>query len=219
MAIRRRSNPWPFTKRNRGRRKSIRVRARRTYHRARKAVSRAYYKVGRRVGIRRHRARRSNPGYRRYRRNPSFLGGGMVARIGGVLGGVAVTKLLMGFVPTSFQTGIMKYLATGVVAVAQGKLIGIFSKYTQLGDDFMVGGLALLVAQVLNDYFPSIGAYTGMSGMGLIGGSSFYTPQVNQNGQMGTFVVPSATMGAISAAYPAPANAGVGRLRRTGRLM
>jgi len=125
----------------------------------------------------------------------------------------------MGFVPASFQTGVMKYLATGVVAVAQGKLIGKVSKNTQLGDDFMVGGLALVVAQVLNDFFPSIGAYTGISGMGLIGGSSFYTPQVNQNGSMGTFVVPSATMGAIQGYAPAPANAGAGRLRRTGRLM
>jgi hypothetical protein len=122
----------------------------------------------------------------------------------------------MGFVPATFTTGVMSYLATGVVAVAQGKLIGKVSKNSQLGDDFMVGGLAYLVAKMLNDFFPTVGAYTGISGMGLIGGSNFYVPQVNQAGSMGNFQLP----GSISRTMAvASANAGVGRLRRTGRLM
>jgi hypothetical protein len=213
---RRRSNPWPFAKRKRGRRKSVRVRARRAYGRAKRAVGRVYHRTARRFGVVRHRRRKSNPGRRHYRRNPSFLQG-TSGRIVGVLGGVAVTKLLMGFVPATFTSGVMGYLATGVVAVAQGKLIGKVSKNHQLGDDFMVGGLAYLVARVLNDFFPTVGAYTGISGMGLIGGSNFYVPQVNQAGSMGNFLVPNAVM--ASGGMVSPANAGVGRLRRTGRLM
>jgi hypothetical protein len=134
----------------------------------------------------------------------------------GVVGGVALTKLLMGFVPSQFSTGIIGYLVTGAVAVLQGKAVGKVAKSPSLGHNMMVGGLAYLTAKVLNDFLPSIGGYTGISGMGLIGPSSFYTPQVNQNGSMGSFVTPAAVMGAIPMAPP---SAGVGRLRRTGRLM
>jgi hypothetical protein len=172
-----------------------------------------------------HRRKRSNPGYsrrrrgnvshrRHYRRNPGVLSG-TAGRIAGVIGGIAVTKLLLGFVPATFSTGIMGTLASAVIAVAQGKLIGKVAKNASLGNDFMVGGLAYTVANLLNQFFPSVGAYSGISGMGLIGGSSFYVPQVNQMGNMGLFQVPSA----VSMAMPAPQSAGVGRLRRTGRLM
>jgi hypothetical protein len=213
---RRRRNPWPFTRtKRRGRRKSYRVRARRAYGRAKKYVTRTYRKAARRLGVVHHRRRRSNPGRRRYyRRNPGMLSG-TAGRVVGVVGGVAATKLLMGFVPAQFSTGIIGYLVAGGVAYAQGMAVGKVSKNTQLGNDFMIGGFAYVVSKILNDFFPTFGAYGGISGMGLIGGSSFYTPQVNLPGSMGSFVVPSAVMGA----FPAPANAGVGRLRRTGRLM
>ena len=166
------------------------------------------------------RRRRSNVTHRRhYRRNPGFLTG-TAGRVLGVVGGVAVTKLLSGFIPASFSTGVLSYLATGVIAFAQGKLVGKVSKNAQLGNDFMVGGIAYLVAKILNDFFPTVGAYTGISGMGMIGGSSFYTPQVNLGGSMGNFVTPGSTMRAISAAGAiAPASASLGRLRRTGRIM
>jgi hypothetical protein len=168
--------------------------------------------------------RRRNPGvtrhHRRYRRNPFGIGGsGIATKVLGVIGGVAVTKLLCGFLPATFQTGIMGYAATAAIAVLQGKLVGKFSKSPQLGTDMMVGGLAYLTAKVLNDFLPSIGSYTGIAGIGLIGPSSFYTPQVNRNNSMGAFMVPQAVTGYVGANMPAPvAHAGVGRLRRTGRL-
>lgn len=177
------------------------------------------------------RRRASNPGmYRRHkhhnvrqysrRRNPGMFSGTM-GKVLGVVGGLAVTKLLMGFVPASLNSGVLGYLTTGVVAVAQGKLIGKVSKSAALGEDMMVGGLAYLAARILNDFLPSIGGYTGISGMGLIGGSSFYVPQVPMGGNMGRFVTPSAVSGAIVASAPPPSvkTAGVGILRRTGRLM
>ena len=169
--------------------------------------------------------RRKNPGiqHRRrhnvmrrrhsYRRNPGFLSG-TGGRVMGVIGGIAVTKLLTGFLPTSLSSGILGYLATGVVAWLQGKGVGKVFKNDSLGQDFMVGGLAYLVAKALNDFMPS-GYTTGISGMGLIGGNSFYTPQVNQSGNMGAFVLPSAITGAMAV----PTSAGMGRARRQGRMM
>lgn len=175
--------------------------------------------VGRKRYTRRRHARRSNPGRRRsYRRNPGMLTG-TAGRILGVVGGIAVTKLLCSFVPASLQTGPLGYLTTGAVAVLQGKMVGKFSKNASLGNDMLVGGLAYLTAKILNDFFPSIGSYTGISGMGMIGGSSFYTPQVNVNGSMGTFVAPAATRNVISGAMSAMNAKGVGTMRRTGRLM
>lgn len=155
------------------------------------------------------------------RRNPGFLsmgGGGTMTSVAGVVGGLALTKILCGFVPAQFTAGVLGYLATGVIAVAQGKLAGKLLKSPTIGHNMMVGGLAYLAAKVLNDFLPSIGGYTGISGMGLIGGGSFYNPQVNQNGSMGNFVIPAATMGAIAANMPT-ATTGVRGLRRTGRLM
>ncbi len=169
-----------------------------------------------------YRRRRSNPGRRHvrrvhHRRNPGMLTG-TAGRVLGVIGGVAVTKLLCGFLPAGMSTGILGYGATAAIAVLQGKLVGKFSKSTALGNDMLVGGLAYLTAKILNDIFPSIGGYTGISGMGLIGPSSFYTPQVNQMGNMGAFQVPQAVRGYVAGAIPVAAPRGMGTMRRTGRL-
>lgn len=190
----------------------------------RKRIRRGLYQYSSNPG-RRRRSRTRNVSVRRYhrRRNPGMFSG-TGGRVLGVIGGVALTKFLSGMVPASFNTGVMSYLATGVIAFAQGKLVGKIAKNESMGNDFLVGGLAFLAAKILNDFFPSIGSYVGISGgrgMGLIGGSSFYVPQVNRNGSMGSFVVPGAVMGAIPPPMP-PSTAGmhgVGRLRRTGRLM
>lgn len=179
------------------------------------------------------RAKRRNPGRRRVvhhrrritnryhrRRNPGMLTG-TAGRVLGVVGGVAVTKLLTGFLPAMFATGFMSYIGIGAIAVLQGKLVAKFAKSEALGNDMMVGGLAYLAAKILNDFFPTIGAYTGMAGMGLIGGNSYYVPQVNQAGSMGNFMIPPAIRSYVAGAIPvaAAAHAGVGTMRRTGRLM
>src|ERR1039458_368957 len=167
---------------------------------------------------RRRTSRRRITNRRHYRRNPGMLTGTM-GRVVGVVGGVAVTKLLCGFLPATFTTGFLNYFAIAAVAFAQGKLVSKFAKNEALGNDMMVGGLAYLTAKLLNDFFPSIGSYTGMSGMGLIGGSSFYVPQVNRGGSMGQFMIPPAISSYVAGAMPVPANKGVGSMRRTGRLM
>jgi len=213
------------------RRKRTRSVARRVTRRRRRnpvyrgRIKRGMYKYSSNPGRRRRRARvsyrrRRNPGIRRrhYRRNPGMLSG-TAGRVVGVVGGLAVTRILTGFLPAQLQTGILGYLAVGAVAMLQGKMIGKVAKSPGLASDMTIGGFAYLAAKILNDFIPSIGGYTGISGMGLIGGSSFYTPQVNQNGSMGSFVAPSAVTGAIGAATMAASRAGVGTLRRTGRLM
>lgn len=167
---------------------------------------------------RRRRTVRRNPGRRHVRRNPGMLTG-TAGRVMGVIGGVAVTKLLCGFLPTSLSSGPLGYAATAAVAVLQGKLAGKFSKSSALGNDMLVGGLAYLTAKVLNDFFPTIGTYTGISGMGLIGPSSFYNPQVNRMGNMGSFQIPNAVRGYVAGAIPVQTAKGVGSMRRTGRLM
>lgn len=201
----------------RRRKRAVKNAGRRRRYTRRRSVGVRRYRRHRNPAVKRHTRRRTHRVARRhYRRNPGVLTG-TLGRVVGVIGGVAVTKLLMGFVPATFTSGVLGYLATGVVAVAQGKLIGKVSKNSSLGNDFLVGGLAYLAAKILNDFFPSIGSYTGISGMGMIGGSSFYVPQVNQPGSMGSFIVPGAVMGAMPTMAPASGN--LGRLRRTGRLM
>lgn len=144
------------------------------------------------------------------RRNPNFAGTGM--KVVGVIGGAALTKLVTAMLPASFQTGILKYLATGVVAFGLGWGVGKVGKSPELGSNITVGGLTLLGLQVLSDFVPGIAAYSGLnvSGMGnLITPSSFYTPQVPMTGTMTQFVVP--------ANVPAMAVSG-GKGRAMGRL-
>src|ERR1035437_5005097 len=209
------------TKRRRTRRTVIHNRRRRRNSGTRQGRSWSTYtkrtkrrNPGRRVVH--HRRRRVANRYHR-RRNPGMLTG-TAGRVLGVVGGVAVTKVLTGFLAAMFATGFMAYIGIGAIAVIQGKLVAKFAKSEALGNDMMVGGLAYLAAKVLNDFFPSIGAYTGMAGMGMIGGNSFYVPQVNRAGSMGNFLIPPAISSYVAGAMPV-AHAGVGTMRRTGRLM
>jgi hypothetical protein len=218
---------------NRGKRKMATRRKRRSTRRIvnRRRRRNSGTRQGRSWSTYTRRAKRRNPGRRRvvhhrrrritnrrhYRRNPGMLTG-TAGRVLGVVGGVAVTKLLTGFLPAMFSTGFMSYIGIGAIAVIQGKLVAKFANSPVLGNDMMVGGLAYLTAKILNDFFPTIGAYTGMAGMGLIGGNSFYTPQINRAGSMGNFLIPPAISSYVAGAMPV-ASHGVGTMRRTGRLM
>lgn len=157
---------------------------------------------------RRKASRRKNPG--------SFLSG-KIGKVVGVIAGATVTALIANnFVPAQFNTGIMGYVATGIVAFAQGKLVGKVTRNAALGQDMVVGGLAYLALKVIADFVPSIANMIPLSlrgGMGLIAPSSFYVPQVNQPGSMSSFVSPAASMIAAPVAM-----AGMGRGRRVGRM-
>jgi hypothetical protein len=149
----------------------------------------------------RHHRRRSNPSKVRmyyskrrkrmvYRRkNPSLTG--MGTKVLGVIAGAALTKMVTAMLPASFQTGILKYLGTGAVAMGLGWGVGKFGK-AELGENVMVGGFTLLGLQVISDLVPGIAAYSGLSVGNVITGSSFYNPQVPQSNSMTSFLVPSA---------------------------
>ncbi len=188
-------------------------------------------------GVRRHR-RRSNPSvrtvvryrsrnagvrrHRRARRNPGMGSiGGNFGKAVGIIGGALVTKIASGFLPASLTTGVLGYLSIGIVAMLQGKAIGKILKNPSLGNDMATGGYVYLALKIAGDYFPTLGLPFSLNGMGLIGGSSFYTPQVNQPGSMGQFVLPAAVAGAIPPAVVGGGMKGLGAgtsMRRVGRL-
>jgi len=161
---------------------------------------------------RRRRSGRRVSNRRYHRRNPGMLSGG-AGKIVGIIGGAAVTALLSKFIPAGLSSGFMGYITKGIVAVLQGKLVGKFSGSRALGQDFMYGGLAYVALSVLNDMFGLSLPGFGLRGMGLIAPSSFYVPQVNAPGSMGSFVRPSM----VPAPYVAPAG-GMGNVRRGGRV-
>jgi hypothetical protein len=183
----------------------------------------------------RHHRRRRNPStkvvyrYRKHasrmnyrRRNPVRLGG--IGKIGGILAGAGVTFFVDKMLPASLTSGFIGYVTTAAVAMLQGKVIGGVIKNRAFGNDMVTGGFIYLAVKVVGDLFPSLGAYLPFSlkGMGIIGASSFYQPQVNMPGSMASFVRPSAipmmvaapaSLKGINSPYPFSHNQ-----RRTGRL-
>lgn len=158
----------------------------------------------------RYRGRRHNR-VRGRRRNPGFLSG-KAGKVVGVLGGAALTSIMSGFIPAQFNTGIMGYFATGIVAYAQGKIIGKVTKSPALGDDMFIGGLAYLALKVISDMVPSIAGFLPFK-LGQIAPNSFYIPQVPVPGSMSSFMVPSAIPTMV-----AQAGMGATRGRRVGRM-
>jgi len=137
----------------------------------------------------------------------------------GIIGGAFVTKLGTGFLPNGLNTGIPGYIATALIAMLQGKMVGKLLKNPKLGRDMQIGGYVYLALRIASDYMPSLSLPFGLNGMGIVGPSSFYTPQVPISGSMGQFVLPSAVRGAIPmAAATAGGMRGLGTTRRVGRM-
>lgn len=176
---------------------------------------------------RRRYSRRRNTGYHRRRntgrrRNPGMLGGAMGKAVG-FIGGAAITKIITDRLPAALNTGFIGYISTALVALVSGKVIGKIAKSASLGTDMVIGGMAYLVLRVIQDMFPNFANSLpfGLKGMGLIAPSNFYTPQVNLNGSMSSFVRPAG----VPAAIPVAAGMrGLGNLeqrqslRRVGRM-
>jgi len=204
VSIRRRrrvSNPF----------KARRVHQRKRYTRRRRLSNPVTYHRRRRV----HNRRRRNPS------RSSVLGG--AGKIGAMFAGGAVTHFVTNMLPASFTQGFLGYITTALVAVTQGKVVGSITKKPGLGNAMTLGGFFYLGLKVVGDFVPSVGAMLPFSlrGMGLIAPSSFYVPQVNRAGSMGTFIRPSA----VPAYVPVSAgmkgiigNAGYAPARRQGRL-
>ena len=194
------------------RRRVTAVRRRRHTRRSNPATAKVVYRY------RKNRARR-----RTHRRNPSMLRG-RAGSIGGMLAGAATTYFVVGMLPASLTTGMIGWATIGAVALVQGKVVGGVFKKAALGRDMTTGGLLYLGLRVISDVFPSIGGYLPFSlkgGMGLIAPSSFYVPQVNQAGSMGSFIRPSAAgmpVAVVSGGGMSGINSGNRSVRRVGRV-
>lgn len=201
---------------NRRRRTYNPSRRRRTYNRRRRATNPVRRRTTNPV-VRSYRRRRGVVHHRRrHNRSRNPIGGGTLGKVMGYIGGFALTALIssslqsMSFIPT---TGILGVVVTAGVGYGQGKLVGKLAKNSTLGNDMVVGGLAYAALQALKYFMPSL-AIPGFSGMGLIGGSQFYVPQVPLAGNFGAFrQVGMAPMAAANASA-----AGMGMVRRGPRL-
>jgi len=199
---------------------------RRTYRRRRATSNAGVVRQHRRrtyrrnTGVARRRTHRRNAG------SSSMFSGGFGQALG-VIAGAIVTKFASSAVASISPTlgsGFPLYIVMAITAVAQGKVIGKLLKNPTLGRDMTTGGWVALALQLLNDFLPGLSPFSlnGGRGMGFIGPSSFYTPQVNRNGSMGTFQLPSAVTGAIAAGMPVSTGMkGLGsgmNQRRVGRM-
>lgn len=172
------------------------------------------------------RRRRTNPGvvvryrnsHRRRRtvhrrRNPGMMTGDFSTAVQ-IVGGAIVTKYVTDMLPASISSGIAGYVATAVVAVLQGKAIGKLLRNPTLGKNMTIGGFVYLSLRLAQDFLPSIGLPFRL---GIVGPSSFYTPQVPLNGNMGSFVPPAGMIAAMP--HPASASGMQGLTqRRVGRM-
>lgn len=190
----------------------------------------------RRRKVNAHRRRRHNPVsvYRRRRnysvrrrrhysrgrrRNPSMGGmSGDATVVAGIISGAAVTRLIVGFVPATWNTGIPGYIVAAVAAVLQGQVVSKAFKKPAFGKYMTWGGLTYLGLKIINDFMPALGAYTGfgVSGLGLTARTDgFTTPQVYQFGSMGKVQLPNSVATMIQASQM---KAGVHGLPRIGRV-
>ena len=164
------------------------------------------------VRYRRHRRHYS----RGRRRNPGMAGDATV--VAGIITGAAVTRLVTGFVPASWNTGIPGYIVTAIAAVAQGQVVGKVLKKPEFGKYMTWGGLTFLGLKIINDFLPSVAGYLpfGVSGLGLLAPTQgFMLPNVNQFGSMGRFQIPNSIAAKIQAAQMTK---GVSGLPRVGRI-
>jgi hypothetical protein len=208
----RRKNPGMARTRNRRKKNYSRRRNRVMNRRRRMNPRRRTYNRRRRHNpstIIRYRNRRHHRRmHNRRRRNPDFTSGttGMVV---GVIGGATVTQFVSNAVNSYFSSmtagsPYMGLAITGIVAAAQGHLAGKLMKNDSFGKNMMVGGFVYFTLQAINTFVPQLSGALGLSGyrrgVGLMTPSSFYQPQVNLPGSMGSFVLPASipTMAASS---------------------
>ena len=218
---RRRRRNRGVTVRRRRRANSGVVTRRRRRNTSRRLVTRSY-------------SRRRNTG-RRYRRNSGYRRNGIgdsVSKGLGIVAGMFITgKLtdLLTSVSPSITSGPMSIAASAVIAFAQGWAVKKFTGKTDLAENLTIGGLALAAIKALNMFVPQFSP--SLSGLGLIGGSSFTYPQVNIPGNFGKFSIAPDYASAIAAAsaqtmtngsgmrgiFPTPSGGGRVGLKRVGR--
>ena len=99
-----------------------------------------------------HRRHRHNP-FRRHHRahNPLPLATSeILPTVGGaVVGGIAASTI-PGFLPASFNSGFLKYIASGAVAIGGSMAL---QKYRSIALGFLIGGLTVTFGEIFDDFF------------------------------------------------------------------
>ena len=185
---------------------------------------------------RRHNRRRRHHYYPVHNRRRRHNQGGAVSRdIANalyVVGGLVGTGMITGFLPSTLTTGWIGMVTTGVSALVLGQVAGKITKNKALGTYVTVGGMAIVVIQLMQQIFPAMSipicGSAGTHGMGLLTSSNFYVPQVNVNGSMASFYNPASIPVAAPVVVPASGMNGLGQatqpiiglrtMRRVGRL-
>lgn len=160
---------------------------------------------------RRRRTRRMTNGSRRrvnrrhYRRNPAIFGrsGGkdLIKMAAGVVAGVAVTKLIPGWVPASIASsiptgGVMAVVVSAASAWITGFALGKLDP--EFGQAAMLGGFAQTISVAMNVFLPS--SISGTFSLGDLVNGNFVVPQNPlRQGGMGGGGTPAARM---TSSYP-----------------
>lgn len=123
------------------------------------------------------RGRKSNPRRVRRHRNPGFMGNTQEAI--GVLAGVAIQKVVNGFVPSSLTSGnsLMTSGVAFVVAFAVGKGADMILKGSPISKGIALGALASAASTAINAFVPSLGSAIGLSGFGVYQPAMFAVPE------------------------------------------
>lgn len=183
-----------------------RARRRRTNRRRTVVVANPHHR--RRYSRRRRRAtnRRRN-GRRHYRRNPSIFGRSsgkdLFKMAGGVLAGVAVTKLIPGWVPASIASSIPSGGVMAVIVSAASAFVTGFalSKVDpEFGQAAYLGGFAQTISVAMNAFLPS--SISGTFSLGDLVNGNFVVPQNPLRGMSAPAMVASAPAARGMSAYP-----------------
>jgi hypothetical protein len=113
----------------------------------------------------------------RQHKNPDFLGSGMEAI--GILVGVAVQKVVKGFVPSTLTAG-NALMTTGVsfaLALLIGKGADMVMKGKPIGKGVALGALASAASDAINAFVPQLSGTIGLNGLGVYQNAIFAVPE------------------------------------------
>lgn len=140
-----------------------------------------------------HRRTASNPHHRRRSRNVMMrshrrrrshnpMGGKVIAMGGGILAGIAATKVVTSLIPSSVASALPTQFAPLILTAAGAAITGFAAHKFMPGEfgNFIAAGAVAAVGYVLLDALvPSLSSYAqfGVSGIGAIIGGRYVVPQ------------------------------------------
>jgi hypothetical protein len=151
--------------------------------------------------------RRRRVNRRSYRRNPAIFGQSgpksLIKMAGGVLAGVAVTKMIPGWVPASIASsipsgGVMAVIVSAASAFITGFALSKLDE--QFGQAAYLGGFAQTISVAMNAFLPS--SISGTFSLGDLVNGNFVVPQNPLRGMGSGTMAVSAPAARGMSAYP-----------------